>query len=384
MLPAVACGTDDADGTAPGGVCTPGKQEACACPGGAQGAQACNAQGTAFGACECPDASAGTGGGAGANTGGSAGADTDGGAGANTGGAAGALTDGGGGGTPGATITEIANGTVAVGTNVTVPGVVAMSRKFLVARSSSQHTCTWGVFVSEAGIAETKAYSGILVMSVGLPPVVEDGGSTEYCPLLGSEPTGGGIPDDIQPGVLVNVVGVTTYAVVAACANEPNGSQTSMRQISNATVTPIGSTASIPTAHVIPTADHGKLASPLPAEQGFHDMWGGVKVRLENVAAVETSEGGIVNAYGEIALQGGPVVGTKVYYRGYAKEDDACHAAPVFGNAPVTFAWIEGFSYLSYCTWALQPNSKCTDMNPQSMDCDLGGAGDPTTSCLHP
>ena len=48
-------------GTATGGtgggtpVCAPGKQEACACPGGAQGAQKCNATGTGYGDCACPD-----------------------------------------------------------------------------------------------------------------------------------------------------------------------------------------------------------------------------------------------------------------------------------------------------------------------------------------
>ena len=35
-------------------VCTPGQQVECACPGGAQGAQACNEDGTGFEACACP------------------------------------------------------------------------------------------------------------------------------------------------------------------------------------------------------------------------------------------------------------------------------------------------------------------------------------------
>lgn len=39
-------------------VCTPGAQVACACVGGALGAQACAADGRSFGACACPDAGA--------------------------------------------------------------------------------------------------------------------------------------------------------------------------------------------------------------------------------------------------------------------------------------------------------------------------------------
>lgn len=35
-------------------VCVPGRQEKCACPGGAEGAQICNSEGTGFGACFCP------------------------------------------------------------------------------------------------------------------------------------------------------------------------------------------------------------------------------------------------------------------------------------------------------------------------------------------
>ncbi len=35
------------------GACVPGEQVACACPGGAQGVQACNEQGNGFGSCQC-------------------------------------------------------------------------------------------------------------------------------------------------------------------------------------------------------------------------------------------------------------------------------------------------------------------------------------------
>lgn len=36
--------------------CSPGVQTACACPGGAQGAQRCSSDGMSYGVCDCPDA----------------------------------------------------------------------------------------------------------------------------------------------------------------------------------------------------------------------------------------------------------------------------------------------------------------------------------------
>lgn len=59
-------------------VCSPGQQIACACPGGAQGAQACNPSGTGYEPCDCPG---GPGGAAGSTSaGGAAGAAGPGGA----------------------------------------------------------------------------------------------------------------------------------------------------------------------------------------------------------------------------------------------------------------------------------------------------------------
>ena len=47
------------DAPAAGGLCTPGKQEACACPGGAQGVQSCNASGNGYDACLCGGSTSG-------------------------------------------------------------------------------------------------------------------------------------------------------------------------------------------------------------------------------------------------------------------------------------------------------------------------------------
>ena len=50
-----ACGSSGStDATSTGGtVCTPGKQEECACPGGTKGVQTCTADGRSLNACEC-------------------------------------------------------------------------------------------------------------------------------------------------------------------------------------------------------------------------------------------------------------------------------------------------------------------------------------------
>lgn len=47
---------DGGPDTGSGRVCSPGAQVACACVGGAAGAQVCRNDGSGYGACDCPDA----------------------------------------------------------------------------------------------------------------------------------------------------------------------------------------------------------------------------------------------------------------------------------------------------------------------------------------
>lgn len=56
-LCALACAIGCAGDPIPLTTCTAGVQTACACPGGAVGAQRCAADGSGFGECSCPDAS---------------------------------------------------------------------------------------------------------------------------------------------------------------------------------------------------------------------------------------------------------------------------------------------------------------------------------------
>lgn len=315
-----------------------------------------------------------------AGTGGDAGSGGTGAGGTNVGGSGG--EDAGEGGPAGTTITQIANGTIADDTAVSVQGAVVMSQVFLVSKSNSTNSCLWGVFVSEPNLTETQPYSGLLVLSYGTEATVADGGTQAYCPMLGVAPSGSGIPDDLKPGDVVDISGTTAYYLASACT-QAGDSQTKQRQLGQSTVTKTG-TAAIPSAHTVTAQEIVQLASPTAGDQGFHDQWGGVKVRVANVTAVPQTVNGnpsVTTTYGEIILEEGLSVGDKIYYRGYAKAADVCYAAPTYADASQTFAWMDGFSYLNFCTWSLQPNSKCNDLNPGSEDC--AGSGDPTTVCTH-
>lgn len=68
ILGTVACGSSTPE-AGPTTACLPGKQEACACPGGTQGAQVCAADGNSYGACSCPDSGLAEAGGSGVGDG---------------------------------------------------------------------------------------------------------------------------------------------------------------------------------------------------------------------------------------------------------------------------------------------------------------------------
>jgi hypothetical protein len=134
-------------------------------------------------------------------------------------------------------------------------------------------------------------------------------------------------------------------------------------------------TAPVPAAHVMTGADLASLTST--TDSAFHDTWGGVKVRVEN-AAVQPQGGAVVGMYGIINVAPGIPFGDKLYYRGYS--DSPCHAGPVYSDPTMTFASIEGFHYLDFCSWGLAIADKCADLDPSSEDC--AAASPPITSCV--
>lgn len=265
------------------------------------------------------------------------------------------------------TIEDVTTNKVGPQIPVKLEGVVAMSQKFLVSKGSQSGSCLWGIFVSSPGIAETKENSGIMVVSYGSNAVVQDGGQS-FCPKLGSEPIGDAIPDGTKPGDVLDVLGETSYFLLSQCATQPMGSTVAQYQIAKVSSVTKTGTAAVPTAHVLSGAELASLAAP--GDKAFHDKWGGVKVKVSG--PVIPQAGMVVGMYGiiQVDLGNGAAVNVadKIYYQAYNKAV-VCHAGPVYADVNTTFTGVEGFSMLDFCTWDIQPNSKCDDLAPPSDDC---------------
>lgn len=266
---------------------------------------------------------------------------------------------------PEVTVADIATGSYGPGTKVAVTGVVAMSQKFLVSKSSTTDNCLWGVFVSAPGLTETEANSGLLILSYGTKATIPPGGDTAFCPKLGQDPAGDKIPDNTMPGDVLNVVGVISRFPDQPTCDPPNPpNQVGMLQLGSVCSAEKTGEAAVPAPHVLTSGEITSIQST--TDQAFHDQWGAVKVRVENVG-VEAQGGMVVGDFGIIKLANGIEVGDKIYYRGYS--DNVCHAGPQFTDTAMTFDYVDGFHYLAFCTWGLQANDKCADFSPSSGDC---------------
>lgn len=286
-------------------------------------------------------------------------------------------------------IADLTNGTVGDQVNVTLEGVVAMSHKFLVSKSSSSGSCLFGVYVSAPGLTETAANSAVLVISYGDEATTDDNGNT-FCAKLGepydaNDPTGAGgnIPDWVKPGDVLTIPnGKTSHFLLSQCATEPNGSTVKAIQLAthfSGCPIEITGTAPVPAPHVLTAAELAQSADQDNA--AFHNAWGAVFVRTPAVTpelwpAAEcpdiddepATEPCLVNRFGQIQTEEGVNIGDKLYYRGY---DDAnlCHAGPEFEPVPESFTFVQGFHTLDFCTWGLFAKDKCADSNPKSTDC---------------
>ncbi len=266
---------------------------------------------------------------------------------------------------PEATVADITTGQFGLGSKVSVNGVVAMSHKWLVSHSKSTDNCLWGVFVSAPGLTETAPNSGMLILSYGTKASIPEGGTVAYCPRLGQDPAGDQIPDNVEPGDVLDVVGVVArFPDPPSCMAPDPPNQVGMLQLGQVCKAQIVGQATPPTPRVVPAGEIASLTSP--TDQAFHDQWGGVKLRIEDVG-VTPEAGAVVGMYGIIHLANGVEVGDKIYYRGYSQ--NICHEGPVFSDPTMTFDRVDGFHYLNWCTWGLQTNDKCADLSPQSEDC---------------
>jgi hypothetical protein len=266
---------------------------------------------------------------------------------------------------PEATVQEVTTGVFGQGSKVSMNGVVAMSHKWLVSHSKTSHNCLWGVFVSAPGLTETAPNSGVLILSYGHKATIPEGETQEYCPRLGQDETGDRIPDNVKPGDVLDVVGVVDrFPDPPMCEAPDPPNEAGMLQVNQVCKADIVGQATPPTPKVMTGADITKLSSP--SDKEFHDQWGGVKVRIEDVG-VTPEAGAVVGMYGIIHLANGVEVGDKLYYRGYS--NNVCHEGPVFSDPTMMFDRVDAFHYLNWCTWGLQTNDKCADFSPRSEDC---------------
>lgn len=261
------------------------------------------------------------------------------------------------------TVQELSDGTIGAGIKVTVKGAVAMSKKFLVSGSNS---CLWGVYISAPGLTETAPNSGIVALSYGTPPMIPPGGNTAFCPKQGQTPdldAGDKIPNDVAPGDVLDLVGVTaTFPTMINCkADEPQNTvpQHQLAQVCSVTKT---GTAPVPAPHKLTAAELMGVGST--TDKDFHDKWAGVWVEADNLTPVGPMT---VGMYGVIDTTQNVQLRSKIFYRGYAGSD-ACHTSWEYATTE-PFTSVKGFHSLSFCDWGIEVNDKCGDIVPNSDDC---------------
>jgi len=280
-----------------------------------------------------------------------------------------------------ATIADITGATVGSGVQVTVTGVVAMSQKFLVDKSS-KGSCLWGLFVSAPGLTTTAPGSGLLVLSYGTDATVSASTGKSFCPELGTDPIGDKLPDATKPGDVLTLSGKAADFLLTNCATQVGGTMIGQFQISNVCAATKTGTAAVPAPAKLSAADLASLAGQ--TDKTFYDKWGGVKVEIDSVTAVNaaatggggaggggSAAGKLEDSFGNIVLDNGLQLPDKIYYQGY-NTADLCHAGPTFVGSSVPFASIAGFPTVNFCTWNLYVDNKCADFDPASPDCTAG------------
>ncbi|MFO0618234.1 MAG: hypothetical protein U0414_36915 [Polyangiaceae bacterium] len=274
------------------------------------------------------------------------------------------------------TVQEISDGTLGTGLKISVKGAVAMSQLFLVSGAGpNPSSCLWGVFISAPGLTETGPHTGAIALSYGSPPAVPSGGVDAFCPALGKDPVGSKFADDIKPGDVIDLVGVTDEfpTMFANCADPPPQGQPpnplntvgmiQLSQVCSATKT--GTTAP-PTPHVMTPAELAKVTSTTDAD--FHHMWGGVKVRLNNMKATAVTEFGLTLDDASTMPVEAYDVNRKAWYRPLSPNKD-CHYKDLAYPVDQVFTSVEAFHYLNFCTWGFTVSDRCGDFEPSSMGC---------------
>ncbi|MBI5535897.1 MAG: hypothetical protein HY898_24470 [Deltaproteobacteria bacterium] len=241
------------------------------------------------------------------------------------------------------TVEGIATGAVGPGIAVQFTGI-ATTAPTLVYTSKSKGTCLWGVFVKDPA-----KDIGTMVVSYGANmETLADGGVGDCVPNK--------LFDGIVPGDSLTITGQTDAYAPSTCNDAgvtvAKQVQVKIDEKATACLTKTAGTAPAP----VKVTDIDGLAQGKANYQGL-------LVELNNVQALDWADGGTVGPYGIIKIKGTNEtleIHDKFYY---TKE-----GAPQYTSG-VTFNKIVGIVHLDYCTWAIQPLHKCTDLDPKSSDC---------------
>jgi hypothetical protein len=251
------------------------------------------------------------------------------------------------------TLAEIHAGRVRGNVTVALEDVVAGSQKFLVSEAKSG-SCLWGAMVAHP--THVGRGSGLFVVSFGEPHA--DG---ERC-----RPGADGLPDDLEPGDRLAIVGQVDAYVPPECHGIAAAPQLRVEASCGVRRVARGEPPQ-PAALDLATAD----AIAAGTDAALLREWSGALVRLEHVSAREDpGDGDGVFPFGlmrveETALE----VHSRLYYFDLTEGGPRSPGkAPQFGY-PLELVRVTGHIFLDYCSWVLAPRSRCLDMTPASRGC---------------
>jgi hypothetical protein len=282
-------------------------------------------------------------------------------------------------------VQDINTDVIASGVQVKLAGVVATSRKFLFSKGSASGSCIWGVFVSAPGLAEAAPHTGLLLLDYADSAVIGDGGAQAFCPQLGVDPIGDQIPDDTQPGDVLDAIGTVANSIQPQCAADPSATTVPEHQLAQLTTVVKIATAVPPAAHTLTPAELAAIVSQNDAL--VIGAWAGARIALPGVTSTPQLNGAgveqITDPFGKMHVHDAALpsptpaddlgVGEKIYFRPFMLNGNPCAGAPKYDDPKTTFAKMQGVLHLDFCRWDLEPNDKCNELDPPSLDCSLPG-----------
>jgi hypothetical protein len=251
-----------------------------------------------------------------------------------------------------ATLDEIRAGELRTNARIRLDAV-ATSQKFLVSHTQSGR-CLFGAFVGADPAADGPR--GVLLVAYGA-----DAAENQPC-----EPGHDAIPDDLAPGDAVGAVAYFTTYAPSTCTGVAPAPQLMLQ--GECSLSRNGRRV-LPAPFVLSHDQATRLAAGTDA--AFVRRFAGGLVRLEGMSSVRPEEGvGSVGAYGvvrfaETALE----LHNDLEYGDLTLGGPADAAKSLVFPYPTRFDSVTGLVYLDYCTWALAPRSRCSDLDPASDNC---------------